>query len=183
VREEDIVDPRVVPRWVPVGVSGVPRSRDWDAVVVAELPELEGDPLEEIVFVRLPDGSLGGFGSEVPASAVERLAAHLDPVLRPPYEARAVRRGTREWSVGARSVNVDLVALPESLEADTITLAVSPDGSSVLLVDGEEETSDSAELEAAAAELRRHGRLRAPAFAARAERIGPGCWTLTVDPL
>ncbi len=183
MKEEDIVDPRVVPRWVPVGVSGVPRSREWDAVAVVELPELEGELLEEIVFVKLPDGSLGGYGTDVPASAVERLASRLDGLLDSPYEARAARRGTREWSVGARSTNIDLIALPQGLEGEEITLAVSPDGTSMLLVDGQEPEVVSPDLEQAAAELRRCGSVRFPTFAVRAERIGAGRWSLTIDPL
>ncbi len=183
VREEDIVDPRVVPRWVPVGVSGVPRSRDWDTVTVIELPELEGLSLEEFAFLKLPDGSFGGLTAEVPASAVERVASLVDPLLDLPYEVRAARRGTHEWSIGARSVKTDLVALPSGLDAETITVAVAPDGSSTLFVDGDEPEILSDDLELAAAELVRQGRLRGPAFAARAERVGPGRWALTIDPL
>jgi hypothetical protein len=183
MREEDIVDPRVVPRWVPVGVSGVPRGREWDAVAVVEVPELEGEPLEEIVFVKLPDGSLGGYGPDVPTGAVERLAARLDGLLDSPYEARAARRGTREWSVAARTMNIDLALLPPELEAEEITLAVSPDGTSMLLVDGQEPEVLTPELAQAAAELRRCGSLRFAAFAVRAERIGPARWSLTIDPL
>ena len=50
MRDEDIGDPRVVPRWVEAGVSGVPRGRDWDAVAVVDLPELEGSLASELSF-------------------------------------------------------------------------------------------------------------------------------------
>jgi hypothetical protein len=183
MREEDIVDPRVVPRWVPVGVSGVPRSREWDALTIVELPQLEGRPLEEIVFVRLVDGTTDSFGQDVPLDVIERLAAALEGSLEAPYEARAARRGTREWSLAARSVNVDLITLPAALAADEVTLAVGPDGSTTLLVDGEEPASVSAELATAAEVLGRQGRARSEAFVARAERAGSGRWTVTVDPL
>ena len=152
-------------------------------MAVVHVPELEGWSLEEIVFVRLPDGSLVGSQGDVPEIALERFAAGLEGSVEHPYEARAVRRGTHEWSVAARAARLDLIALPESLEAEEVMFAVGPDGSTTLLVDGEEPEVVTPELEATIAELEQHGSARASAFVVRAERIGPGRWLLTVDPL
>jgi hypothetical protein len=180
---EDIVDPRVVPRWVEAGVSGVPRGREWDVVAVVEVPELEGSQLSELAFARLADGRVGSAGGELPPAALERLSAAVEESLEPPYEARALRRGTREWSVAGRTAHLQPVAVPPSLPADALVLAVGPDGERLLFADGEEQENPSAALAAAAAELERRGRERYPSFVARAERLAPGFWVLTVDPL
>jgi hypothetical protein len=183
LREEDIVDPRVVPRWVETGVSGVPRGREWDAVAVVDVPELEGSPASEIAFVRLPDGALEALDEGVAQPELARLAAGLEESLDPPYEARAARRGTREWSVAARRIDLARIDLPAGLEASEITLAVGLDGSRTLLADGEEPRPTTPALEQAAAELERRGQARAASFVARAERLGSATWVLTVDPL
>src|SRR3954462_8256569 len=83
------------PRWGEVGIHGVARPREWDAVVTTQAG-LEGD---HAAFVALPDGTLvieDGPDDAAPlAEAVERS-------LQPPYRAEAVHRGDGAWSVGAR---------------------------------------------------------------------------------
>ena len=80
-------------------------------------------------------------------------------------------------------MNMDLAVLPPELEAEEITLAVGPDGETMLLVDGQEPDVVSPELGRAAAELERFGSQQFAAFALRAERLGPTRWSLTIDPL
>ena len=55
---EDITDPRVVPRWVEAGVSGVPRAAEWDDSAIVEIPELAGSPEAELGFAVLEEGTL-----------------------------------------------------------------------------------------------------------------------------
>lgn len=182
MRDEDIGDPRVVPRWVEAGVSGVPRGRDWDAVAVVDLPELEGSLASELSFRVLEDGTVAD-ADELPAGALERIAAELETGVRPPYDVRAVRRGRSDWSVAARELRLERVPLPEALPGTELAVAVTPEGGRTLLVDGEEPEGLTPELESAFAELERRGRERFPAFVARAERVAPGRWELLVDPL
>jgi hypothetical protein len=121
-------EPRPVdtrPWWGEVGIHGVPRPREWDAVAVvsAELPG------ERAGFAALPDGSLvvddGPDGLAPLAEAVERS-------LRPPYRAEAVRRDDGTWSVGARAIRVVEV---RDAPGDELQLTVGPDGRE-LHVDG-----------------------------------------------
>jgi hypothetical protein len=92
------VDPG--PRWGEVGIHGVHRPREWDAVVVAEAPELGG---EDARFVVLADGSILAETDELD---LEPLAAALEGSLAAPYRAEAVRRGDGLWAVAARRVQV-----------------------------------------------------------------------------
>jgi hypothetical protein len=178
--EEDIRDPRVAPRWLEVGITGVPRSRDWDVIRVIELPELERSELAEIAF----DGLVGGAVSvrdeqRLPLPVLERLAAALEGELDPPYEAVAVRRGQLDWALAARSRRFEELALPPLDEVEMISVAVSPDGERTEYVEGA--GSDDA-VGRIADELERRGRERFDAFVATAERSASG-WKLTIDPL
>ena len=84
------------PHWGEVGIHGMHRLREWDAVVTVEAaaPQVDG----ELEFVVLPDGRA------LPAAAAV-LAAALDHA--PPYRARAVRRGSDLWAVGLRRIAVE----------------------------------------------------------------------------
>ncbi|MCC6222287.1 MAG: hypothetical protein IT201_02210 [Thermoleophilia bacterium] len=182
--EEDIVDPRVVPRWVPAGVSGVPRPRDWDAVVAVDVPELEGDPTAELAFRTLGDGTIvPGGGDGAPLAALERLAAALSAAVRPPYEARAARRGRSGWSAAARRLRSEAVELPGGLAATELAVAIPPDGGRLVLVDGDEPDRLEPPLARAADTLERLGRERYATFVVRAARPPGGDWTIVVDPL
>jgi hypothetical protein len=180
VTSDDIRDPRVVPRWMPVGVHGVARAREWDAVFALELPELEGDSLSELAFKLLRDGTVLGDVEGVPADVVDRLAALAREESGLPAEVRAVRTGVRDWSAAVRRTRLELLALPE-LDASELALAVPPGGERTLLADGEEVEPQGALAEAAdVLELR--GRERYRTFVARATRVAGG-WELTIDPL
>jgi hypothetical protein len=179
---DDIRDPRGVPRWLEVGISGVPRQREWDLVSLVDVPELEGAPVSEVSFRLVEAGRPAGTEpAEVPAAAVARLSAVVEQALEPPCEVRALRRGVLDWSVAARRIAVELVDLPSPDAVEEVAVAVTPDGERTVLVDGEESEADGplAEL---VAELEQRGRARFPSFVARAVRSSAG-WEVTVDPL
>lgn len=181
--EEDIVDPRVVPRWVPAGVSGVPRARDWDAVVVVDVPELAGDPVAELAFRVREDGTVVEDGDAASAAALARFANALSGAVEPPYEARAARRDRVGWSAAARRLRSGTAELPLDLAASEIAVAIPPDGERLVLVDGEERERLDGALAAAADELERQGRERYRTFVVRAERRPGERWEVVVDPL
>ena len=87
-------------RLAGAGIHGLHRMREWDAVVTADAPPLEG---ERAVFVALPDGSLiveeGEGDLAVLADAVETR-------LERPYRAEAVRRHETLWAVAARALAI-----------------------------------------------------------------------------
>nr|MBA2332811.1 hypothetical protein [Actinomycetota bacterium] len=72
------------PRWGEVGIHGIHRPREWDAVSIAEAPELSGT---EARFVVLVDGSIL---AETDGLELEPLAAALEGSLEVPYRAEAV---------------------------------------------------------------------------------------------
>ena len=180
--DEDIRDPRVVPRWMEVGISGVPRSREWELVAVVELPELEGSELSEVGFRILGDGSVVDVAEPRPSeTVVERVAADIRRALELPCEVRAARRGVLEWAIAGRKLRLELIDLPDLGSVEELAVALAPDGSRTVLADGEEVDGEPV-LQRAAAELERRGLERFPAFVARAVRSAAG-WELTVDPL
>lgn len=179
---DDIRDPRGVPRWMEVGISGVARQREWDLVSIVDLPELEGAPVSELAFRLLDDGRVAGAEpADAPSSALGRLAALVAESLEPPCEVRAVRRGVLDWSLAARRISVSLVELPGLEGVEDLVVALAPGGGRTILVDGQE-LEPEGEVEEAALLLEEEGRRRHPIFVARAVRSTAG-WELTVDPL
>jgi hypothetical protein len=85
----------VGPHWGEVGIHGMHRLREWDAVVTVEAA---GPAEDELEFVALPDGRA------VPAEAAALVAA-LEQ--EQPYRARAVRRGDLLWAVAIRRIRVE----------------------------------------------------------------------------
>lgn len=170
---------------LPTGVTGIPRLKEWDAVALVEVPELEASPLRELELDALPDGGLDARADEaVPREALERLAAELDTRLARPYEALAVRRDGRLWAVGANAVRLGEPLELGDLPAGTVELVRAPGGDTTLSVDGEDvDPGDEALYAAAAAELARVGSERFESFVARADRGAGGRWHVTVDPL
>ena len=181
--EEDITDPRVVPRWVEAGVSGVPRAREWDAVEVLDVPELAGLPISEVSFRVLEDGTVVPGEGDAPGAAVERLVSAASEIATIPLEARASRRGRSEWSLAVRELRLERIELPPGLEVQEIAVAIAPDGGRTYLVDGEETDAPAPELREALELLEQQGLRRFVAFVARAEQVAPGRWELTIDPL
>ena len=177
----DELDPRAF-RWVEAGVSGLARSRDWDAVALVELRSLEDDPLEEIRFGRFADGTILVEGDDPGGEVVDSLAARLEGVVRPPYEALASRRTRREWSLGVRELRVEELEL-RGVDAAEILVALGPDGDPLLVVDGVEVESATGALAEADSVLNALGRSRHRTYAVRARRTVGSRWAVSVDPL
>ncbi len=173
-------------RRVPTGVTGIPRLRDWDAVVIVELPELERSAIGEVEVVVPESGEVLVHADDaVPHRVGERIAAALDEELDRPYEALAVRQDELRWSAGARMLRGGTtLEFPAGLPATSLELALAPDGAVELRADGEIVDPALSPLFAeGAAELERHGRAKFQFFVARADKVAEGSWQLTVDPL
>jgi hypothetical protein len=160
------IDPRH-PFWQVVGIHGIPREREWDAVASAEAPGLPGDDVE---FVVLPDGSLV-VDEDVPDGTLAPLADALS--LPAPYHAFGLRQDADVWSVAAKRVQV--VEVPERVEGDEIQLVVT-DETRTLVVDDMPSSASIPSLEAFAAE-------QFGSFVLRASRLDDLLWEVTVIPL
>jgi hypothetical protein len=148
------------------GVHGVPRAREWDAVVTVEADGVEGDRAR---FVALPDDTIVvEDGAEVAA-----IADALDDVVQPPYRAEATRRGENRWAVGLRRVQV--VELPNDPEGDEVILTVA-DGGRTFVVDGQQRFGSIPELEAL-------GEARGKSYVVQARRLDGSTWEVEVLPL
>jgi hypothetical protein len=156
------------PRWGEVGIHGLQRPRQWDAVVMASAPALHGD---ETTFVVLSDGSVV-LDDDLPEPAIEPLAQELDQVLDPPYRVEAVRRHGDVWAGAAK--RIDVVELPGATGKE-LTLTMQ-DGTKAFYVDGQPEFGTIPELERFASE-------RYDSYAAVANRIDGDLWDVRVNPL
>jgi hypothetical protein len=117
------------PLWQEPGVTGLHRPREADAVVTAEAPDVDGDA---VLFVSLADGTL--LVEEGADSPLDALAAAVEQELRPPYRARAVRRGETLWAVEAKRIEV--LSIPDAPAGDAIDVTHTAEGTEVA-VDGE----------------------------------------------
>ena len=160
------IDPRH-PFWQVVGIHGIPREREWDAVASAEAPGLPGDNVE---FVALPDGSLV-VDEDVPDGTLAPLADALS--LPVPYHAFGLRQDADIWSVAAKRVQV--VEVPEQVEGDELQLVVTDETRS-LVVDEMPSSASVPSLEAFAAE-------QFGSFVLHASRLDDVLWEVTVIPL
>jgi hypothetical protein len=115
------------PRWGEVGIHGVHRQREWDAVATVEVPALGGT---EARFVTLEDGSIL---AETDDLDLEPLADALEGSLARPYRAEAVRREGSLWAVAARRIRVEPV--PEQVDGDRVVLT-NRDGLRTIEIDG-----------------------------------------------
>jgi hypothetical protein len=149
--------------WTEVGIHGVHRPREWDAVVTADAPGIEGD---EVSFVALGDGEL------VVESGVGELSSLADAVeqsLEPPYRAVGVRRSGTTWAVAANAIAV--AAVPGA-PGEELELAVAG-GERSLRVNGEPAFGSVPALEA----------LARGDSVIRAYRIDDDLYEVQVDPL
>ncbi len=154
------------PGWMETGIHGVPRQREWDAVLTVDADGVEGDRAR---FVALPDETLLVEEGE----DVEPLAAALDGSVQPPYRAEAVRRGEDRWAIGIRRIQV--VELSDDPEGDAVTLTVQ-DGERTLLVDGEPAFGSIPALEQV-------GAARARSYVVEARRLDEALWEVRVTAL
>jgi hypothetical protein len=150
------------------GYHGVQRPRRWDAVVMAEAPELEGD---EVAFVVLADGSVI-IDDELPEPAIEPLAEELDNVLEAPYRVEAVRRHSQVWAAAARRIEV--LEIP-GVDGEEPMLTMQ-DGTKTLAIDGRPEFGTVPELERLASE-------RYDSYVAEAKRLDGDLFEVRISPL
>ncbi len=153
------------PHWGEVGIHGLHRHREWDAVRTVDVPDLAGD---ELWLVALADGRVVVEEGEGDAAGLVRT---LD---RPgPYRAHAVRRNGSVWAVALRAI-------------DTVELADDPGGAFVELAwDGVERSVriDGAPTLAGVPELERLGAERHAAYVVTASRLVDSVWEVGVVPL
>src|SRR2546423_502145 len=145
------------------GIHGLPRERQYDAVVTVTAPDLEGSSAR---FVGLEDGSLlleEGDGDLTP------LADAIEQEVKRPYRGIAVRRSETQWAVAAHRLQV--IELPEP-GGDEVELALRGD-ERTLLSDGNRGFGTLPELQA----------LAAGDAVIRAARLDGNVWEVRVDPL
>jgi hypothetical protein len=156
------------PRWGTVGIHGIHRFREWDALVRVEGVELDVD---EVTFVALGDGTLVVDDDE--DADLSAFARAIEAELPPPYRAQAVRAEGDAWTVAAEAI--ELVELSRELEGDRIELTVR-EGERSLTVDGAPAFGSLPELE-------RLGEARGDDFVVRATRVDGDLWDVRVLPL
>jgi hypothetical protein len=101
--EEPPLEPMGPLRWAETGIHGVPRPREWEAVVGVDAPDVAGDELRFVVLADrtvLVDGERGD-------ESLQPLAAAITDAATPPLRAEAVRRGEDRWVVAARAIRVE----------------------------------------------------------------------------
>jgi hypothetical protein len=146
------------------GIHGIPREREYEAVVTTDAPDLPGTTVR---FVGLADGSL--LLEEGEDGDLTRLANAIEQQVQRPYRATAVRRGESQWAVAAHRLRV--VQLPEP-GGDEVELAIHGD-ERTLVIDGNRVFGTLPELEA----------LVDGDGVVRAARLDANLWEIRVDPL
>ena len=152
------------PHWGEVGIHGLHRQREWDAVATVELA-VEGS---EAWFVVLADGSL----------LVEDGDAEPDPFrdvhsVAPPFRAHAVRRDGATWAVAAR--RIETIELDGAPAGDEVEIAW--DGvERTVRIDGEPTLQGVSALERVAA-------ARHATYVVTAIRLAGATWEIAVSPL
>ena len=157
------------PLWRIAGIHGIPRAREWDAVLTAIAPDLPGD---ETDFVALPDGTLYT-DENFPEGALAPIADGFDGLLDAPYHALALRQEEDVWAAAA--MRVDVVEVPEDVDGDQVDLVVN-DGERTVRVDDAESRAEIPSLEDFAAQ-------QFGSFVLRASRLDESLWEVTVLPL
>ena len=155
--------------WLPPGITGLSRQREWDAVATVESPGMPGD---EVSFVSLPDGRL--IVEEGYAADIDALATALARSLPSPFRAVAVRHED-VWAVGGSSI--DVVRLEPDPDGDDLELTW--DGETLALAaDGIPVDVERAEALERVASERESG-----PYAARAQRLEDDLFEVLVLPL
>ena len=150
------------------GISGIPRSREWDAVVTADC----GTGGDTCVFAVVPGRAPIHVGAD--SGPLACLADALGDALEPPYRAVGIRHQGSTWAVGA--VRIEVVELPADIEGDELMLTVTQEGERALEIDGRPSAESIPALEEAVG-----GRYEA--YFARATRLDKRLWEIGIDPL
>jgi hypothetical protein len=155
------------PHWGEVGIHGMHRQRQWDAVVTTE-----ADVAGEVVqFVALADGMLlveEGDDEADPTSFADALEGSIEA----PYRAQAVNR-QGVWAVAAQAIEV-------------VELAPDPGGNELEVAWNGRELSfrvDGALTFGSAPVLERLASARHEQWVVRASRLDGRLWELSVAPL
>jgi hypothetical protein len=114
--------------------------------------------------VSLADGSL--LVEQGADSPLDALAAAVEQDLRPPYRARAVRRGETLWAIEAKRIEV--LSIPDAPEGDAIDVTRTADGTT-LTVDGERIFGSIPVLE-------QRGQREGSDYTVHAERLDDDAW-------
>jgi hypothetical protein len=150
------------------GIHGVPRARRWDAVAMANAPDLTGDAVH---FVALEDGTLVVEEDE-PDGALATLTEVVEQTIGPPYRAEAVRKSPSTWAVAASRIAV--ASIP-GLKGDEVELTSTREGK-VLRVDGRTTMGSARELE-------RLGQTEGTQYVVLAKRLDGDLWEVEATPL
>ena len=156
------------PFWQEPGMTGLWRPREADAVVTVDAPGVKG---EAVRFVALPDGTL--LVEEGSDSPLEPLAVAVEEKLRPPYRARAVRRGETLWAVEARQIEV--LPLPDAPGSETVDVTRTTDGTTV--------TVEGQRIFGTLPALEQRGEQEGSEFTVHAERLDGDLWEIRATPL
>jgi hypothetical protein len=156
------------PLWQEPGVTGLHRPREADAVVTAEAPDVEGDAVR---FVSLADGTL--LVEDGADSPLDALAAAVEQQLRPPYRARAVRRGDALWAIEAKRIEV--LSIPDAPAGDAIDVTHTAEGTEVAV--------DGARIFGSIPVLEQLGQREGTDFTVHAERLDDDVWEVRAAAL
>jgi hypothetical protein len=167
-REGGLVEPEPRAPWREVGIHGLQRPREVDAVVTVAAPDVEGDAAR---FVSLPDGSL--LVEEGPDSSLDPLAAAVEQELRPPYRARAVRRDGALWAVEA--TRIEVLELPDAPGGEAIDVTRTDEGTTTSI--------DEQRIFGSIPALEERGEREGRDFAVHAERLDGDLWEIRASAL
>jgi hypothetical protein len=155
-------------QWLAAGITGLARSREWDAVVTAAAPGAEGDEIELVV---LADGTVVAERSTVAVDPGPLVTALAEAIV-PPYRALGVRR-PELWVVGA--VSIATVELADDVRGDEIEVVRDAAGVNVRL--------DARPAAEQVPELERLGEARAASYVVRARRLAGRTFEVEVEAL
>jgi hypothetical protein len=142
-------------------------AREWEVIVAAEAPGIEGD---EVEFVALEDGSLVVDTEEGDVS-LEPLADAVEVEVVRPYRAKGVRHDRGWWAVGARRTTICKL---RGVDGDTLELAVYEGNRTVSAVAAD---TDLSALDALASARGLKD------YAVEAERLDGDLWEVQLNPL
>lgn len=153
------------PHWGEVGIHGIHRQREWDAVATLDLGAVMGD---EAWFVVLADGTVVVEGGDVNPEPF-----HTGVSIAPPFRAHVVRSDGTTWVIAAR--RIETVELDDAPAGDRLEIAW--DGTErTVRIDGVPTLSGVPALERLAA--RRHR-----TYVVTASRLAGRVWEVAVSPL